>query len=620
VAVSSYQNPLEYQMYSAFENKEEDAALTTTQTELPRSSLDILQSAGVQPTGQTGRAATDILKSEGVTSAKDILRSGYFEKPDSLLDREGISAASILEDYRKEQAAFRQQQKITDIATKAEEDLSKKEQEFIKSYKYNVPQAKESVFETKYGTLDFNKGSVSVRFSDDNIYNNEKDRKESVVLNYEESGKKYVYLPEEFVVRGKEWGTTKTFNYGFLNQEALKDLYTMSQPMDASNLGAIDYNDYAKKGTAEEVKYEKYPGIKVNDGLKWGRGFLFEEKAWTEYHDKYLKDKFIDTYSFSDGNLNFGGIKGIADYNGTLVYVKDNVSYGGFNAYNMRIGPDGVGYYDYTKKSGGVRGAIQEAGKTVASIPFAPEIAFIASSGNPAVYATMKALQVNGQGGDFGDIVKAGATAYVTASVGAELQTYGNALGESIVASTGVSATVGATLGNAAVNAAFNGFVAAATGKDVGDAMLTGAISGGIGANAADITNAVFGGAENVAALSKTLNLTTKQTQTIFAGALVSGSVNSVVKNESFMDAFTESLIVQGVSQAGANAVTNSLKTTMSPKAVKAIESNTRIMLQATARAAVRGEDIETALARVAPYLQGRAIGQTVNILASKKD
>jgi nitrogenase molybdenum-iron protein alpha/beta subunit len=58
----------------------------------------------------------------------------------------------------------------------------------------------------------------------------------------------------------------------------------------------------------------------------------------------------------------------------------------------------------------------------------------------------------------------------------------------------------------------------------------------------------------------------------------------------------------------------------MSPKAIAAIQSNTRIMLQATARAAVRGEDIETAIARVAPYLQGRAIGQTVDILAKKKD
>jgi hypothetical protein len=150
--------------------------------------------------------------------------------------------------------------------------------------------------------------------------------------------------------------------------------------------------------------------------------------------------------------------------------------------------------------------------------------------------------------------------------------------------------------------------------------MLTGAISGGLKANSADITNAVFGGADNVAALSKTLNLSVKQTQAIFTGALASGSINSVVKNESFMDAFTESLIVQGVSQSGANAVANNLKGTLNPKALQAVQSNTRIFLQATARAAVRGEDIETAIARVAPYLQGRAIGQTVNILTSKKD
>jgi hypothetical protein len=124
MAVSGYQNPLEYQMYSAFENKEEDAApvtttnvtetqpvTTTAQPQLPRSSLDILQSAGVQP---TQRAASEILKGVGVTSAKDVLRSMYVEKPEGLLEAEGISAASILEDYRKEQAAFRQRQQITD--------------------------------------------------------------------------------------------------------------------------------------------------------------------------------------------------------------------------------------------------------------------------------------------------------------------------------------------------------------------------------------------------------------------------------------------------------------------------------------------------------------------------
>ena len=140
MAVSGYQNPLEYQMYSAFEKKEEeDTPVTTTSltemqpvstTEQPvRSSLGILQSAGIQPTQKT--AASDILKSAGYTSAKDVLRSMYFERPEGVLESQGITAASILEDYRKEQAAFKQRQNIADIATKAEEDLRKKEQEFI---------------------------------------------------------------------------------------------------------------------------------------------------------------------------------------------------------------------------------------------------------------------------------------------------------------------------------------------------------------------------------------------------------------------------------------------------------------------------------------------------------
>jgi len=166
VAVSSYQNPLEYQMYSAFENKEEeDTPVTTTSTApvttatptttttptLPRSSLDILQSAGMQ---QTTRPAAEILKGVGVTSAKDVLRSMYIERPEGLLEQEGISAASILEDYRKEQQAFKQQQNLTNIAQKAEADLRKKEQDFLKNYTYNLPQSKPT-FNTKFGSLDF---------------------------------------------------------------------------------------------------------------------------------------------------------------------------------------------------------------------------------------------------------------------------------------------------------------------------------------------------------------------------------------------------------------------------------------------------------------------------------
>lgn len=633
MAVSGYQNPLEYQMYSAFENKEEEdtpvtttsltetqPVTTTTTTQQPvRSSLDILQSAGIQPTQKT--AASDILKGVGVTSAKDVLRSMYFERPEGVLEREGISAASILEDYRKEQQAFRQRQNIASIAAKAEEDLRKKEQDFIKNYKYEIPQAK-PVYETKFGKLDFSinaeeKPPSSPGFNTRHAFTDGKNNVATyayLIASTDDKGmeNEYVFVPESFALRGFKVDNVEGQNYrslyntGFLNKKAWEDLYTKAQAVDLSDI-KINTGNY--KANSESGTY--------------GRGFLFDATSFERFYRDHLQYNFRDTYGFADDFANKTDIIGLGTYNGELVYVKDTFKEGRTTHYNLFINSTGDlsgQFFTEPKEHGGILGVVQDVGQFVAKIPGAPEIAFIASGGNPAVYASMKALQVSGSGGSPSDVLKAATVAYVTASVGQELSTYGDAAGVSIQAATGVPAAVATTMGHAVVNAGFNGFIAAATGQDIEDAMLTGAISGGLGANAADLTNAVFGGADNVKAISDTLNLNVKQTQRIFTGALSSGAINSVVKGGDFIDAFKESLIVQGVSQSGANLVGQKLTGSLSPKALNAIKDNTRIFLQATARAAVRGEDIETAIARVAPYLQGRAIGQTINIATSKKD
>jgi hypothetical protein len=641
MAVSGYQNPLSYQMDSAFTADEEDTtpvtttsltdtqpiSTTATTTQLPRSSLEILQSAGVQ---QAQRPAAEILKGVGVTSAKDVLRSMYIERPEGLLEQEGISAASILEDYRKEQAAFRQQQNITNIAQKAETDLRKKEEEYLKNYSFNLPQ-NTPTFQTKYGALDFSanyaggKGDSFVTLFDTFDIKEGKDGNKYAYnyyyrvsalnkdIDYETD---YIFLPEEFALRGLEVKadsgfdakTHSVFNTGFLNKDTWDYLFSKTQPIDLSNQ-KVNLGQY-KDATGKE---------------NYGRGFLFKASDFKEFESKFLSGNEKLSLGFNNAEVNDGKILGIAERNGKLVYVKDNIQRDArLTIHSRYIDDTGAGYYTWTKAPkdhGGVLGVFQDVGEFVAGVPFLPEIAaLIAPPGTQGyVYASLKALQVSGSGGSPEDVLKAAAVAYATSEVSQSLDVYGSSLGESIQVATGVSATVANTLGNAVVNAGFNGFVAAATGNDVQDAMLTGAISGGLKANAADITNAVFGGADNVNAVAKTLNLSPKQTQAIFTGALASGTINSVVKNQNFWDSFKESLIVQGISQAGANTVANGLKGKVDPKALAAVTSNTRIMLQATARAAVRGEDIETAIARVAPYLQGRAIGQTINILTTKK-
>ena len=483
-----------------------------------------------------------------------------------------------------------------------------------------MPQFNEKKFETKFGKLSFDSGrieqnrQVGITQWNASIDGPVKEHESFSYMIRDDGFNEYVFLPESYVMKGKDWGDAKIFNSGFLNKDTLQYLYNETQPIDISSL-----KDIQLKGAVAAQ------GLPHPSELGNGRGFLFTKDQFRDFENTYLSGKYHNTYGYGNAIYDTTPILGIGARGDELVYIKDNWQQGRDTFHNLVIDKTGTINGTITtapKNYGGIRGAVQDVTQAFAKIPFGPEIAFIASGGNPTVYAVAKAAQVSGSGGSPGDVLKAAAVSYATASVGAELNTYGDALGTSIQAASGgaISAGVANTLGNAVVNAGFNGFVAAATGQDVSDAMLTGAISGGLSANASTITNTVFGGAENVASLSKTLNLDVKQTQRIFTGALASGSVNSIVKNQSFMDAFTESLIVQGVSQSGANAVRDSLKGTMSPKAIAAIQSNTRIMLQATARAAVRGEDIETAIARVAPYLQGRAIGQTVDILAKKKD
>jgi hypothetical protein len=183
------------------------------------------------------------------------------------------------------------------------------------------------------------------------------------------------------------------------------------------------------------------------------------------------------------------------------------------------------------------------------------------------------------------------------------------------------------------VGAAFNGTLAAAQGQDVGDAMKTGAIRGGIGATATEITINIFGGTEGAAAgaervgkLAKTVNLSSSQFSNIFAGAISSGAIASAVQGKDFFDAFAESLIARGISTAAANQIKTTLQTDtkMSAENIKIIEKNTRNIIEAMARSAVRGEDYETALKRVTFMsakggleLGGSILGKTIGELTS---
>lgn len=597
MAIAGYQNPLDFQMRT-FSEKEEDVAepITApspfTQTPAPepkRTSLGILEGEGIT-------SASQVLGPPGTrTTAKDILRTTYFERPEGVMESEGITAASILEGYRKEEEKKQKQAGLMRV----EQELQRREQEFIKNFKYEQPEYNPYKFDgTKFGDLDFKDAKT---FTGWGWRDSETGKATYYTHTFSKNGEDYVFMPEDFALKGVRGENGDYFNFGFLKTETWEALLNKSQAIDMGG---------ASRTFTDRVLGEK--DIELN------RGFLFKKEDWLDFKKDYLDGNYAKEGTYNNSILDRSDIRiqGIANVNGKLVYVKNNVKDGRYTFYDVFVDETGYTSYQYTKEA---RGIAADIAKGFAKIPFGAEIAFIASGGNPAVYASFKALEVAGKGGDLGDLVKAGATAYVSASVGNSVGEYGKALGANIATATGMNAAVANTIGTAVVQAGFNGFVAAATGQDVGDAMLAGAIGGGVGANSASITNTVFGGAENVASLAKSVKLSTGQFQTIFAGSLAAGSINSVVYGKDFMDAFKESLIVSGVSQASANVVASNLDKTMDSKKRAAIVSNTKIFMQASARAAVRGEDIETAMKRVAPYLAGRAVGQTLDIATSKK-
>jgi hypothetical protein len=394
----------------------------------------------------------------------------------------------------------------------------------------------------------------------------------------------YVFLPESFALTGTDGPGGYHFNTAFLNKETWQKLFEQSQPIDLDGVG-----------------------VKAGE-TALGRGFLFKPEEWADFKKNNLDNNFkINTYT--NPLLPSQPILGIGNVNGNLVYVRQSGYKVGRDVITSAyIDNTGTAKLTYKEDYKGVRGFVQDRVEDFAKIPFAPEIVGLAT-GNPALYASLKGLQTVGMGGDLGDAFKSMAVAYVSASVAAELPSYGKALGSNIATTTGMSATAANFAGGAIVGAAFNGTMAAVTGGDVEKAMLAGAVGGGAQATAADFTNAVFGGETNVETLASVTNLSKTQFQNIFTGAVASGTIAEAVYGRDFVDAFTTSLVTNGVSTAAANTVAKSLDKNLSLQARRTIVQGTQAYVAATARAAIRGEDIQTAIKNVTPEYISKVIG-----------
>ena len=180
------------------------------------------------------------------------------------------------------------------------------------------------------------------------------------------------------------------------------------------------------------------------------------------------------------------------------------------------------------------------------------------------------------------------------------------AIGEAIL---GAGAVGAATLGSAIMGATISGVTAAATGGNIGKAMVSGAVSGGIGANAMDITNAVLG-PDVVNSISQATNLSTKQIASVFSNSIASG-VNTTIQGGDFSDViktFGQSLVTSGVSEIAATNAMKTLSGSVDPKNLQRIGTATKMLSNVALNAAMKGLDIDKAIQYYAPTIMTRAL------------
>ena len=128
------------------------------------------------------------------------------------------------------------------------------------------------------------------------------------------------------------------------------------------------------------------------------------------------------------------------------------------------------------------------------------------------------------------------------------------AIGEAIL---GAGAVGAATVGAAVLSSATSAVVAAMTDGDIGKSAITGAITGGIGANASDIGTSIAGGTGNVKEIATALDLTEKQVTSAITKAVTNGVVASAITGADVGQTIATSLASSVVGSYTSNLVGN---------------------------------------------------------------
>jgi hypothetical protein len=553
--------------------------------------------------------AQKILRQEGIAKPSDILGQTFFEKPEDILRGEGITKAEDILKGEKEKEASKEFAKTKQMEMLREEmDFQKQQQQYINNIDpNNFKFPNQNTYDTKFGSIDFDKAEVKGGYYGG--YHTTVDFKIPTGVFFE--GTKYeqtkyddyTFIPADYITKGvrKMAGSPAMFfNEAFLRQDHWEKFLDKTQ--------MIDISDFS--GEANKFLKDRYDTNTSSVGFLMKTSDMLELLPANDFKSRPLNDQ-----------MHGGEIQGLAYHPDLkkLVYVTEpkgraQVSY---MVYDDAKGTSvSWGHWQTRKKTflGKILGntitdIATDIAQTFADIPFAPEIAALAT-GNPQLYASLKALQVAGKGGTLEDVVKAGVTAYAVQSIplkniSAQVTDTLYKGGQGVIANEVVAKAVGGAL----TYSTFNGIMAAVQGQDISEAMKVGAIGGGIGAVGPEFTNKVFGGAENVIKLSDQLNINPRNFQKVFTNATISGAV-AAAQGKDFTKQFTNTLIAEGVGTVAASNVVKAMGNSgLSKEALNEIGNNVYTMVSASARAAVRGESIEQALQATARRAIGRSVG-----------
>jgi hypothetical protein len=552
-------------------------------------------------------SAADILKQEKITAPKDVLKGMQFPTATTILETEGFeSAADILAIEEKEKEKFKKKQQDQLVAEQKEAEFSRLQNQYIQNIDpNNFKLPGQNTYETKFGELDFDQSEFAKG-------------RDNFSYNVKVNDKELVFVPQEFVYKGASYdrfltaklnkegkyeryeGPVSVWNKDFLNLDHLTGFLKDSQLVDLEN-NKTKYQDIDQ---GANKNYNK-------DSLNVG--YLLTK----ENYNKYFNFGSFE-YTFKSNQMHEGAIKGLTfdSKNNRLIYIAEpNVRADQSQAYwyvddkgkvqgrtEWYNKPSGFfGIFKGVPILGDIDKLLLDVTEELAQVPFLPEIAVFLMPGDPgskaAIYAALKGLQAKGLGGDAGDVLKAAGIAYATSSIKVDQ------LGAKVGTALGIEdAVVGKAVGTALTQSAFNGMIAATTGGNVKDAMLTGAITGGLSQSGAELTNKIFGagdsvkGAKNVENIATQLKMQPQQFQKIFMNSTISASI-SASRGGDFFKQFTNSAIAQGISTVAANKMKTSLEEAgMTEKNVKTLSNTTYNIVNAAAYAAVRGTSIEDAL------------------------